>query len=57
MPDRTPLTFAFQGTVKLLNKGQVEHADGGCPGLRPCLSHGGAATWVLGFRDAVGREV
>lgn len=55
MPDRPALTLAFLRSVRPPAAGQVEHADGGCPGLRLRLSHGGAATWVLGCRDASGK--
>ena len=55
MPERPALTPAFLRTVRPPAAGQAEHADGGCPGLRLRLSHGGAATWVLGCRDATGK--
>ena len=55
MPDRPALTPAFLRSVHPPPAGQVEHADGGCPGLRLRLSHGGAATWVLGCRDTSGK--
>jgi integrase len=55
MPDRPALTPAFLRSVRPPAAGQIEHADGGCPGLRLRLSHGGAATWVLGCRDAAGK--
>jgi len=50
-----PLTPGFLRTVRPPAAGQVEHADGGCAGLRLRLSAGGAATWLLGCRDAAGR--
>lgn len=56
MPNRPALTPAFLRSVHPPAAGQVEHADGGCPGLRLRLSHGGATTWVLGCRDASGRS-
>ncbi len=49
-----PLTPAFLRHLKLPPVGQVEIADGACPGLRIRLSTS-AATWVLGCRDAAGR--
>ncbi len=56
MPERVTLTPAFLRTVRPPVSGQVEHADRSCPGLRLRLSHGGAATWVLGCRDAAGKS-
>jgi integrase len=50
-----PLTATALRGIKPPPKGQVEHADGACPGLRLRVSQGGAATWVLGCRDAEGR--
>ncbi len=50
------LTPAFLRSVSPPATGQVEYADGGCPGLRLRLSHGGAATWVLGCRDVSGKS-
>lgn len=35
--------------------GQIEVADGACPGLRIRISQGGTKTWVLGCRDNQGR--
>ena len=55
MPERPALTPAFLRSVRPPATGQIEHADGGCPGLRLRLSRGGAATWVLGCRDASGK--
>jgi integrase len=49
-----PLTAAFLRHVKLPSSGQVEIADGGCPGLRLRLSTT-VATWVLCCRDIAGR--
>jgi integrase len=53
-PKPPPLTPAFLRHVKPPRIGQIEIADGGCPGLRLRLSTS-VATWVLGCRDAVGR--
>jgi integrase len=49
-----PLTPAFLRHVKFPLVGQVEIADGACPGLRLRLATS-VATWVLGCRDAAGR--
>ncbi len=54
MPKPVALTPAFLRTVRPPERGQVEHADGGCPGLRLRVSAGGAATWILGCRDQAG---
>jgi integrase len=61
MPDRKTLpmpkpalTPTFLRHVKLPDSGQLEIADGGCPGLRLRLSTS-TATWVLGCRDSLGR--
>lgn len=55
MPQHDPLTPAKLKSLKPPAAGQVEHVDGGCPGLRLRLSHGGTASWVLGCRDALGK--
>ena len=55
MPKPAPLTAAALRTIKPPERGQQEHADGACPGLRLRVSQGGAATWVLGCRDREGR--
>ena len=52
---KTALSPTFLRSVRPPSEGQVEHADGGCPGLQLPLSHGGSATWVLGCRDREGR--
>ncbi len=49
-----PLTPMFLRHVKRPASGQVEIADGACPGLRLRLATS-VATWVLGCRDAAGR--
>jgi integrase len=48
-----PLTPMFLRHVKRPASGQVEIADGACPGLRLRLATS-VATWVLGCRDAAG---
>jgi integrase len=55
VPRPAPLTPTFLRHLKLPAAGQVEIADGGCPGLRlrPSTS---TATWVLGCRDASGKS-
>lgn len=55
MPKPAPLTAAALRTIKPPERGQEEHTDGACPGLRLRVSQGGAATWVLGCRDREGR--
>jgi integrase len=50
-----PLVAVSLPKLPLPSVGQVEHADGGCPGLRFRLSQGGKRTWVLGCRDALGK--
>jgi integrase len=49
-----PITPAALRHLRLPATGQVEIADGGCPGLRLRLSTS-AASWVLGCRDTAGR--
>ena len=55
MPKPVALTSGFLRSVRPPEQGQVEHADGGCPGLRLRVSAGGAATWILGCRDQAGK--
>lgn len=50
-----PLTPALLRHVKPPERGQIEIADGGCPGLRLRVSQGGTMTWVLGCRSRAGR--
>jgi integrase len=51
-----PLSPAFLRSLKqpAPGRGQVEHVDGGCAGLRLRLS-AGSASWSLGCRDQTGR--
>lgn len=56
MPQQPALTPAFLRALRPPATGQKEYADKACPGLRLRLSHGGAATWLLGCRDTAGRS-
>jgi site-specific recombinase XerD len=52
---RVALSPAFLRSMKPPASGQVEYSDTVCVGLRLRLSHGGSATWLLGWRDSAGK--
>jgi integrase len=55
MPKPEPLDVPRIKSIQPPAKGQEEHADGACQGLRLRVSQGGTFTWVLGCRDVAGR--